>query len=192
MMPFRWASQAPTKVATVSLLSAPREGEASSWSTYDAAPLGLPGTRERCGSFAVRNPQGRRGFILVSVRHHSDGPPGAHERGDSSQFAASQGRRGFIVVDVWQQSAEPPRSPRKWRQFRSSRPPGTARPPSGLRLTPPHLASQEPPKLATASQFAAPRDGKASFWSAYDTTPLGLPGIRERCGCFAVHNPQGR
>ena len=33
--------------------------------------------------------------------------------------------------------------------------------------------------MASVSQFAAPRDGEASFWFAYDTTPLGLPGTPE-------------
>ena len=30
--------------------------------------------------------------------------------------------------------------------------------------------------MAKVSQFAAPRDGEASFWFAYDNIPLGPPG----------------
>ena len=33
--------------------------------------------------------------------------------------------------------------------------------------------------MATVSQLAAPRNGDALFWSAYGTTPLGLPGAFE-------------
>ena len=79
-----------------------------------------------------------------------------------------------------------------WRQFRSSQSPGTARPHSDLRMTPPRWASQEPPKVATVSQFAAPREGEASFWSVYNATPLGLPGAPERGDCFAVRSPKAR
>ena len=67
-----------------------------------------------------------------------------------------------------------------------------ARPHSDVRVAPLRWASQEPPKPATVSQFAAPRDGEVSFWFAYDTTPLDLPGALERCGSFAVRSPQGR
>ena len=67
MRPLRWASQEPTNVAAVSLLAAPRDGEASLRFAYDIAPVGLLGTRERCGNFAIRNLQGRRGFTLLSV-----------------------------------------------------------------------------------------------------------------------------
>ena len=65
--PLRWASQEPTNVATVSLLAAPMDGEACLWFAYGIAPVGLLGTREPCGNFAIRNLQGRRGFTLVSV-----------------------------------------------------------------------------------------------------------------------------
>ena len=67
MRPLRWASQEPTNVATVSLLAAPMDGEACLWFAYGIAPVGLLGTREPCGNFAIRNLQGRRGFTLVSV-----------------------------------------------------------------------------------------------------------------------------
>ena len=46
--------------------------------------------------------------------------------------------------------------------------------------------------MASVSQFAAPRDGEASFWFAYDTTPLGLTGAHEEGDSFAVRSPQGR
>ena len=55
-------------------------------------------------------------------------------------------------------------------------PSGLARPHSDLRVAPLRWASQKPPKLATASQFAAPRGGEAEFLSAYDATPLDPPG----------------
>ena len=51
-----------------------------------------------------------------------------------------------------------------------------------LRMTPLLWASQEPTRVVAVSQFSAPRDVEPSFWSAYDTTPLGLPG----------RNPQGQ
>ena len=54
-------------MATVSLFAAPRDGKASFWSAYDTAPVGLLGTREHCGNFAIRSPQGRRGPTLVGV-----------------------------------------------------------------------------------------------------------------------------
>ena len=54
-------------MATVSLLAAPMDGEACLWFAYGIAPVGLLGTREPCGNFAIRNLQGRRGFTLVSV-----------------------------------------------------------------------------------------------------------------------------
>ena len=94
-----------------------------------------------------------------------------HESGDNFAIRSPEGRRGFI---------------------RSSRPPGTARPHSDLRVAAFCWASQEPPKPATVSQLAAPRDGEVSSWSAYDTNPLDLPGAHERCGSFAVRSPQGR
>ena len=86
-----------------------KDGEASFWSAYDTIALGSPGAHESCDSFAVRIPQGRRGFI------------------------------------------------------RSSRPPGTARHHADMRMAPLLWASQEPTNVATVWQFAAPRDGEASF-----------------------------
>ena len=56
-----------------------------------------------------------------------------------------------------------PRSPRKWRQFRTSQPPGTARPHSDLRMTSLRWTRQQPPQVATVSLLAAPRDGEVSF-----------------------------
>ena len=78
-----------------------------------------------------------------------------------------------------------------WRQFRTPQCPGSARPHSDLRMTPLRWASQEPTNVATVSLFAAPRDGEASFWSAYDIAPVGLLGTREHCGNFVIRNPQG-
>ena len=46
--------------------------------------------------------------------------------------------------------------------------------------------------MATISQFAAPREGEASFWSVYNATPLGLLGAPERGDCFAVRSPKAR
>ena len=78
------------------------------------------------------------------------------------------------------------------RQFRSSHPAGTARLHSGQRMTPFRWAPQEPTKVATVSQFAAPRDGEASLWSACGSSPLGLPRARESGDSFAVRSPLGR
>ena len=111
-------------MATISLFAAPRDGEASFWSAYDIALVGLLGTREHCGNFAIRSPQGRRGPTLVSVI-----------------------------------------------------------------LTPLRWAPQQPTKVATVSQFAAPRDGEASLWSACGSSPPGLPGAREGGDSFAVRSP---
>ena len=83
--------------------------------------------------------------------------------------------------------------------------------------TVPQWASQESTKVATASQFAAPRDGDASFWSAYgslkwrqlrssqppgdgeasfwvayDTTQHDPPGVHESDDSFAVRSHQRR
>ena len=66
-----------------------------------------------------------------------------------------------------------------WRQFRSSQPSGTARLHSGLRMARFRWGPQEPTNVETISQFAAPRGGEASFWSAYDATPLGLHSAHE-------------
>ena len=46
--------------------------------------------------------------------------------------------------------------------------------------------------MATASLFAAPRDGEASCRYAYGTTPLDPPGAHERGDGFAVRGPRGR
>ena len=78
------------------------------------------------------------------------------------------------------------------RQFRYSQPSGTARLHSGQRMTPFRWAPQEPTKVATVSQFAAPRDGEASLWSACGSSPLGLPGAHESGDSFAVRSPQRR
>ena len=66
-------------------------------------------------------------------------PPGlreAPERGDIFAVRSPQGRRRLILICVSRHSAWSPRTPRKWRRFRSSRPPGPARPDYVLRMTP--------------------------------------------------------
>ena len=132
----------------------------SAWSAYDTTPLGLPGADESGGSFAVRSPQGTwsplSGLRMTPSRCASQdaalkdgeasfwfaydtiplGPPGAHDSGDSFAVRSPQGRRGFFLARVGHHSAGPPGSPRTWRQFRNSQPPGTARLHSGLRMTP--------------------------------------------------------
>ena len=45
-------------------------------------------------------------------------------------------------------------------------------------MTPFRWAPQEPTKVATVSQFAAPRDGEASLWSACGSSPLDLPATK--------------
>eukprot|EP00959_Pyramimonas_sp_CCMP1952_P156267 3268240-Pyramimonas_sp.AAC.1 len=64
-----------------------------------------------------------------------------------------------MTICEWHHSAGPTGGPRKWRRFRSSRPPGTARPHSDLRVAPFCWASEEPPKPATVLQFAATGGG---------------------------------
>ena len=44
--------------------------------------------------------------------------------------------------------------------------------------------------MATASHFAAPRDGEASCRYAYGTTPLDPPGAHERGDGFAIRSPK--
>ena len=81
-----------------------------------------------------------------------------------SQFAAPSGpARSHSDLRVRHHPAGPPRSHRKWRQFRISQPPGTARPHAHLRMTPLRWTPQGPTNVATVSQFAAHRDGEASF-----------------------------
>ena len=118
-------------------------------------------------------------------------PPGAHERGDGFAVRGPRGRRGLILICVWHHSAGPPRSHRNQRQFRSSQPPGTGRFLSGLHMTPTRWIPQEPTHVAAVSQFAGPRDGEASFWSAYDTISLGPPETHESGDSFAIRSPQG-
>ena len=77
------------------------------------------------------------------------GLPGAPERGDSFAVRSPQGRRGLILICVWHHSA--------------GQLPVTAMPHSDLRMASLRWASQEATNVATASLFAAPRDGEASF-----------------------------
>ena len=46
--------------------------------------------------------------------------------------------------------------------------------------------------MASVSQFAAPKDGDASFWFVYNATPPGLPGAPERGDSFVARGPRGR
>ena len=85
----------------------------------------------------------------------SPGLPGAPERGDSFAVRSPQGRRRLILICISRYSAWSPRSLRKWRVFRSLRPPGPARPHYVLRMTPLRWGSHEPTKVASVSQFAA-------------------------------------
>eukprot|EP00959_Pyramimonas_sp_CCMP1952_P124751 2608353-Pyramimonas_sp.AAC.1 len=52
-------------------------------------------------------------------------------------------------------------------------------------------ASQKPTTVATVSQIAVLRGGGVSWRSAYDVTPLGLPGANECGDSFADRRPQG-
>ena len=79
-----------------------------------------------------------------------------------SQTASLQGRRGLMVVPVRRQSAGPPRNPRKWRQFRRSQPLRDGEASSGPRKTSLRWTSQEPTKVATVSQIAAPQGAARS------------------------------
>ena len=55
-----------------------------------------------------------------------------------------------------------------------------------MHMTPPRWTSQEPSNVSAVSEFAAPREGKASFWFAFDTIPLGPPEAHETGDSFAV------
>ena len=79
-----------------------------------------------------------------------------------TQMAATQGMRGRVVVPVRRPSAGPPKSPRKWHSFADRSPPGTAMSSGGPRKTQLRWTSQEPTKVATASQIAAPQKGEVS------------------------------
>ena len=90
----------------------------------DVTPLDLPGAHEGGDNFADRSPPG-------TAKSHGDprGTPLCWTSQEPtkvatvSQIAAPQGRRGLTVIPVGHPSAGPPRSPRKWRQLRSSQPP---------------------------------------------------------------------
>ena len=60
-----------------------------------------------------------------------------------------------------------------------------------MHMTPPRWTSQEPSNVAAISPFAVLRDGEVSFWTAYDTIPLGLPRS-PRGDSFTIRSPQGR
>ena len=109
-----------------------------------------------------------------------------------SQFAGRRDGEASFRSAYGTTALAPPRTTRKWRQFRSSQAPLTGRLLSGLRMTRPRWASQEPANVAAIPQFAPLGDGEASFWSAYDTIPLGLPGAHERGDSFAIRSPHGR
>ena len=59
-------------------------------------------------------------------------------------------------------------------------PQGAARSQTGLRGPRFRWTSQEPTKVATVAQFAAPEGREVSTGSAYNSTPLDLPGAHER------------
>ena len=156
-------------------------------------PVPPPGARERDDSFAIRSPHGRRGLILIRGDRHAAGPPKAHESGGSVAARRPQGRRGLILIRVGRHAAGPPRSQREWRQFRISQPPGTSRSHSDVRVTSLRWTSQKPTNVTSASQFATPRDGEASFCFACGTTPpAGPPRSRRNWRQFRSGRPQGR
>ena len=98
-----------------------------------------------------------------------------------SQFAAHMdGEASFWPA----YDPTPPRSPRRWRQFRSSQPPGPSRPHSDLRVTSLRWTRQQPPKVVMVSLRAAPRDGEVSFRS--------VPGAHGGGKSIAVRSPPGR
>ena len=84
-------------------------------------------------------------------------PPGAHERGDSFADRSHLGTARPPRAPVGRHYAGPPRSTRKWRQFRRSQPPRDGEASSGPRRTSLCWTSQEPTKVATVSQIAAPQ-----------------------------------
>ena len=75
----------------------------------------------------------------------------------AAQIAAPEEAGRPHVICVGRTSAGPPRSPRKWRQLRRSQPPGDRETSCDLRKTYLRWASQEPTKVATVAQIAAPR-----------------------------------
>ena len=159
--PPRWTSQEPIHVAAVSQFAAPMDGEASFGSACGTFPLGPPRIPRKWRQFRTSQPPGtarpRSGLRMTPLL------PGVPESGVSFAIRSPQGRRGLLLVCVCHHSTGPPKSPRKWRLFRSSQLPRTAMLHSGLCITPPRWASQEPPNVATVSLFAAPRGGEASF-----------------------------
>ena len=135
---------------------------------------GPPGANESGEGCAVRSPPPRepRGLLWVCVagtplRWTSQEPTNV---ATASQIATPQGRRGLVVICVGHPSAGPPRSPRKWRQLLRSRPPGTVRSHGDPRKTPFRWTSQEPTKVATVSQIAAPQGRRGLV-----VIPLGCP-----------------
>ena len=76
-----WATQKPTRVATVSQFAAPMDGEASFRSAYDVTPLAPPAPTESGDTLAARSPPG-------TARLHSGLRMNA---ATVSQFAAPKG-----------------------------------------------------------------------------------------------------
>ena len=146
----RWTSQEPTNVTSVPSSQPP--GTARPHYVLRVAPLRWT-SQEPPKSATVSQRQ-----TPGEATPHSD-----LRTATVSQFAAPQGQRGLILICVWRHAAGPPRSPRTWRQLRSSqaRKDGEASLRSACGTIP--RGPQEPTKPATASQFAAPRDGEASF-----------------------------
>ena len=147
---------------------------------------GPPRSPRKWRQFRTSHPPGtarpHSDLRMTSLRWH---PPAALESGDSFAVCSRpQGWRGPALICVKRHSAGTPSSHRNQRQFRSSQPPGTARPHSGLRMTPRRWASQELTNVATVSQIAAPqgRPGldqvclKTSLrWPSQEVTKLETP-----------------
>ena len=69
-----WASQEPTKLATVSQIAAPQERRGLLGSPYNVTLLGFPGAHESGDSFADRSPPWTARPPQIPVGHPSAGP----------------------------------------------------------------------------------------------------------------------
>ena len=80
-----------------------------------------------------------------------------------SQFAAPRGGEASFSSACHVTPLDPSGAHERGDSFALRSPPGPARPHSNLRITSLRWTRQQPPKVATVSLLAAPRDGEVSF-----------------------------
>ena len=78
-----------------------------------------------------------------------------------------------------------------WRQFRRSHPPRDGEASSDPRVSHFRWTSQEPTKVATVSQIAAPQGRRGLLRSPCVPLPLDLPRAHESGDSFADRSPPG-